>query len=74
MKVSVSLPDDDVEFLDLYARQQGYPSRSAVVHRAVRLLRSAELGASYEAAWDDWERDGDDDVWDVVVDDGLGSD
>jgi len=74
MKVSVSLPDDDVEFLDRYARQQGYPSRSAVVHRAVRLLRSAELGASYEAAWDDWEHDGDDGVWDTVVGDGLGSD
>ena len=41
MKVSVSLPDDDVEFLDAYARSQGIESRSAVVHKAVRLLRAS---------------------------------
>ena len=38
MKVSVSLPDEDVEFLDAYARSQGLASRSATVHKAVRLL------------------------------------
>ena len=42
MKISVSLPDEDVEFLDSYAESQGYGSRSAVVHTAVRLLRSAK--------------------------------
>ncbi|MGQ0850035.1 MAG: ribbon-helix-helix domain-containing protein, partial [Actinomycetota bacterium] len=40
MKLSVSLPDEDVEFLDQYAQTQGYESRSAVVHKAVRLLRA----------------------------------
>ena len=44
MKLSVSLPDEDVEFLDQYAKTQGYDSRSAVVHKAVRLLRAAEIG------------------------------
>jgi Arc/MetJ-type ribon-helix-helix transcriptional regulator len=46
MKLSVSLPDEDVEFLDAYANEQGFPSRSAVLHKAVRLLRGAELGAA----------------------------
>ena len=32
MKVSVSLPEEDVEFLDEYAASQG-GSRSAVVHK-----------------------------------------
>ncbi|MCL1597783.1 MAG: ribbon-helix-helix domain-containing protein [Actinomycetia bacterium] len=73
MKVSISLPDDDIDFLDEYAERLGYPSRSAVVHRAVRLLRSAELGAAYEAAWDEWERDGHGGTWDAVVGDGPGS-
>ena len=50
MKVSVSLPGDDVQFLDDYAKEQGLESRSAAVHRAVRLLRTAELSATYEAA------------------------
>ena len=35
MKVSVSIPDEDVRFLDEYARDQGLDSRSAAVHRAV---------------------------------------
>ena len=48
MKVSVSLPDDDVEFLDAYAETNGIASRSAVLHKAVRLLRASELGDAYE--------------------------
>ena len=48
MKVSVSLPDEDVDFLDTYADTQGFASRSAVVHKAVRLLR-ASLGMSGRA-------------------------
>jgi metal-responsive CopG/Arc/MetJ family transcriptional regulator len=32
MKVSVSLPEDDIDFLDQYAKKEGYESRSAVVH------------------------------------------
>ena len=71
MKVSISLPDDDVEFLDAYARDQGLGSRSAALHRAVRLLRAAELGAAYEDAWDDWHADGDAELWDTTVADGL---
>ncbi len=70
MKVSVSLPDEDVEFLDRYAANQGIESRSAVVHKAVRLLRASELGPAYEQAWADWSA-GDADVWDSAIADGL---
>ena len=42
MKVSVSLPGEDVQFLDSYAKEQGLDSRSAALHRAIRLLRTAE--------------------------------
>jgi Arc/MetJ-type ribon-helix-helix transcriptional regulator len=70
MKVSVSLPDDDVEFLDRYASAQGIGSRSAAVHKAVRLLRAAELGPAYEEAWTQWAND-DSEAWDVVIGDGL---
>jgi Arc/MetJ-type ribon-helix-helix transcriptional regulator len=72
MKVSVSLPEDDVEFLDSYAEEQGIGSRSAVVHQAVRLLRAAQLGDAYEEAWASWASSDDADVWDSVVADGLG--
>jgi Arc/MetJ-type ribon-helix-helix transcriptional regulator len=73
MKLSVSLPDEDVEFLDQYAQTQGYESRSAVVHKAVRLLRATELGADYAKAWDEWSESGEAAIWDAVVGDGLTS-
>jgi Arc/MetJ-type ribon-helix-helix transcriptional regulator len=71
MKVSVSLPDDDVEFLDSYAEAQGFASRSAAVQKAVRLLRASELGAAYEDAWSEWEDDGDAEAWSVTSADGV---
>lgn len=71
MKLSVSLPGEDVEFLDEYAREQGLESRSAALHRAVRLLQTAELGGAYEAAWREWAADGDAGAWEVTADDGL---
>jgi Arc/MetJ-type ribon-helix-helix transcriptional regulator len=71
VKVSVSLPDDDVDFLDSYADSNGIASRSAVVHKAVRLLRASELGAAYEDAWSTWEADGESAMWDTTAGDGL---
>ena len=71
MKVSVSLPDDDVEYLDRYASTQGLPSRSAALHRAVRLLRASELGAAYEDAWAEWAETGEGDAWEPTASHGL---
>ena len=71
MKISISLPDEDVEFLDSYAESQGYVSRSAVVHSAVRMLRSSKLRDAYADAWREWAESGESDVWDSAVGDGL---
>jgi Arc/MetJ-type ribon-helix-helix transcriptional regulator len=73
MKVSVSLPGEDVQFLDEYAKEQGLESRSAALHRAVRLLRTAELGGTYEAAWEEWAAQDDDALWESTTGDGLKS-
>ena len=73
MKVSVSLPEEDVEFLDSYAQAQGIQSRSAAVHRAVGLLRATQLGEAYEDAWDSWESSDDAGAWESAAADGLGS-
>lgn len=72
MKLSVSLPDDDVKYLDGYARERGLESRSAAVQKAIRLLRASELGAAYEAAWADWNTSSDAEAWDAVDADGVG--
>ena len=71
MKVSVSLPDEDVEFLDDYAVAQGIPSRSAALQKAVRLLRASELGPHYEAAWTEWSESGDEQLWEAAAGDGI---
>jgi Arc/MetJ-type ribon-helix-helix transcriptional regulator len=70
MKVSVSLPDDDIEFLDRYAATRGIESRSAAVHKAVRLLRASELGPAYEDAWKDWAGSEDAELWESTTPDG----
>lgn len=69
MKVSVSLPDDDIQFLDDYADRTGLGSRSAALHTAVRLLRASELGAAYEQAWDEWAESEDAALWDSTAGD-----
>lgn len=70
MKVSLSLPEDDVAFLDDYAKRLK-SSRSAAVHRAVRLLRAIGLGAAYEKAWQEWSDSGEESAWETTAGDGL---
>lgn len=72
MKLSVSLPDEDIDFLDEYAKAQGIPTRSAVMQKAVRLLRSSALGPSYEDAWREWTESGEDAAWETALDDSIG--
>ena len=74
MKLSVSLPAADVQFLDAYAATRGIETRSAVLHRAVRLLRTTELTGAYEQAWDDWHDSGDAALWDNAAADGQRAD
>ena len=71
MKLSVSLPDDDVATLDEHARRTGLPSRSAAVHQAIRLLRRSSLEEDYAAAWEDWDRSGERELWEAAAKDGL---
>ena len=72
MKLSVSLPDEDVAALDEYARASGLASRSAALRHAIRLLRHPDLEEEYAAAWDEWEAAGEREAWDVASADGLG--
>lgn len=72
MKVSVSLPDNDVRFLDEFAADHGLDSRSAALQRAVRLLRAMTLSDDYVAAWAEWNATDDAEVWESVVGDGVG--
>lgn len=70
MKVSVSLPEDDIDFVDHYARERG-ATRSAVMHEAVQMLRRRSLATYYEAANDEWVASGEADIWGAVTGEGL---
>ncbi len=71
MKLSVSLSDEDVAFLDTYASEHASPSRSAVLHEAIQALRLTGLGEAYRAAWDEWSADEEAGLWDATAGDGL---
>jgi Arc/MetJ-type ribon-helix-helix transcriptional regulator len=72
MKLSVSLPDEDVALLDEYARTAGLKSRSAALQHAIRLLRHPDLEQDYVAAWEEWESAGEQAAWDATAGDELG--
>ena len=72
MKLSVSLPDDDVEFLDAYIRSRHAESRSAAIQKALRLLRATELTEAYEDAWQEWSDSPEGEAaWSAVATDGI---
>ncbi|MFH8885374.1 MULTISPECIES: ribbon-helix-helix domain-containing protein [Streptomyces] len=71
MKISVSLPQEDVAFVDEYATKTDADSRSAVIHAAIELLRASNLEADYEAAFAEWDESGDAEFWDKFSGDGI---
>jgi Arc/MetJ-type ribon-helix-helix transcriptional regulator len=68
VKVSVSLPDEDLAYLDEYVQRTGAPSRSSALHHAVTLLRMSEIEDAYASAWDEWQEG---ELWDATSGDGL---
>ncbi len=71
MKLSVSLPEEDVATLDEYAHSSGLPSRSAALQHAIHLLRHIDLEQDYASAWDEWKSSGDQALWEATAGDGL---
>lgn len=69
-KVSVSLPDDDLAFLDRQTLSGAFDSRSAALQAAVSLLRREELADAYAEAFGTWG-DQDAEAWDSAASDGL---
>ena len=56
MKLSVSLPQEDVEFIDYYVTMHDLESRSAVFQAAIRALRNFDLEDQYAQAFSEEER------------------
>lgn len=71
MKLSVSLTDEDVALMDDYLGRSGLQSRSAVIRRALQLLRQPDLEEDYAAAWDEWASSGEHEAWESTIADGV---
>jgi Arc/MetJ-type ribon-helix-helix transcriptional regulator len=71
MKVSVSIPEEDVAYLQAQVDAGRFPSRSAALHAAVRGLRDRDRGADYVAAWEDWAASEDAALWEGTIGDGF---
>jgi len=71
MKLSVSLPEEDIAILDEYARTTGLPSRSAALQHAVRMLQLPHLEDDYAAAWAEWAASGEEAAWAPTAGDGI---
>ena len=72
VKLSVSLPEEDVEYLDEYVAEKAAASRSAAIHEAIRVLRLSVLESAYESANAEWESGEDAALWGNASADGLG--
>jgi len=68
-KVSLSLSDADIAFLDSETLSGAFASRSAAMQAAVRLLRESRLEDAYAEAFGEW----DDQTWDEASADGIGA-
>lgn len=71
MKVSVSLDQRDVEYLDSLTESGQYPSRSAALAAAVQRLRYGDLVAQYAEADSEWDDSEDSLLWSNADADGL---
>ena len=71
MKLSISLPAEDVAALDRYAAAVGVPTRSEAIQRAIRLLSDPQLDDAYAEAWREWESSGEAAAWEETTADGL---
>jgi antitoxin ParD1/3/4 len=68
-KLSISLTEDLVKFIDFYRTDQGLKARSEVVDHALRLLKQHSLEVAYEEAYAEMAQEAA--LWDTTVGDGL---
>lgn len=71
MKLSISVPDSQMDLLDRVVQQRGLASRSVAIQQGIDLLLQDALVSDYRDAFSEWDEDGDAAAWQVVASDGL---
>ena len=69
-KLSVSLSESDLEFIDELARSQS-GNRSAAIHDLVRIARERAAVSDYARANDEWIDSGESRAWQTADSDSL---
>lgn len=69
-KLSISLPEQDVSYLDTLIDEHT-TSRSAAVHQIIRRMRELDAEYGYAQAMVEWEESGEAELWDQTAGDGL---
>ncbi|GLZ36917.1 antitoxin [Actinokineospora sp. NBRC 105648] len=75
MKLSVSLPEEDVRFIDEYSSRVDVVhvaavNRSSVIQIAIGLLRESSMREEYAEAFAEWDAAEDAPLWDATAADG----
>jgi Arc/MetJ-type ribon-helix-helix transcriptional regulator len=71
VKLSVSVNQGFVPFIERYQQAHTVRTKSEVVERALELLRKAELEQAYKEAAQEWLENPDATLWENTVADGL---
>ena len=71
IKLSVSVDQTFVPFIERYQHNHTIRTKSEVVERALELLRKAELEQAYKEAAQDWLENPDAALWENTVGDGI---
>jgi hypothetical protein len=71
VKLSVSVDQGFVPFIERYQHNHTVRTKSEVVERALELLRKAELEQAYKEAAQDWLENPDAALWENTVGDGI---
>jgi hypothetical protein len=70
-KLSISVDETYLPFIDNYQRQHNVKTKSEVLERALELLRRTELERAYAEAAEEWRNNPDAKLWENTVGDGL---
>ncbi|GAA3049844.1 Transcriptional regulator, contains Arc/MetJ-type RHH (ribbon-helix-helix) DNA-binding domain [Actinokineospora globicatena] len=67
VKLSVSLPEVDVQFIDEYLSRFDVATRSSVIQVAIGLLRESAMREEYAQAFAEWDAADDAALWESTV-------
>lgn len=71
MKISISLPSEQVAFIERYRKAHQLDNRSEAFQHVLSELQEKELEEAYRAAGEEWKNSEDAALWDNVSGDGL---